>query len=371
MDPTTGAPVDEIVRGEWPAPAAVLAKGRRFLEEMAAGARVTIVPDGDADGLCAGVLLERVLRARGVEPSFVLAAKGENVHAASFRARLAATAPARVVVLDTGSRGAEILPGVPLLLVDHHRPQGFPPGAVVVSAFGHAPVAPTSLLTLELVRPIAGAGNVLEENEWLGVVGGIADMGEPEARARIEKRYGKKNVSETIALVNAPRRSSSHDVAAALEALRAAAEPADIAKGRVPVVERLRTARAEVNAEMTRWGRAAPKFAGRIAIIPIASGARIHPLMAMRWSRRIPGYAILAANWGYLPGRVNFSMRTTADTDLIDLLRSFDEDGALAAAEFAHGHPQATGGSLSTEAFTALLARMGFASPPTPRSPSR
>jgi single-stranded-DNA-specific exonuclease len=60
---------------------------------------------------------------------------------------------------------------------------------------------------------------------------------------------------------------------------------------------------------------------------------------------------VIAANDGYLPGRVNFSVRGGTG-DLRAALRRALPD---AAGEFAHGHPRATGGSLAPAAFERLL----------------
>lgn len=57
--------------------------------------------------------------------------KGENVHQDSVRQRLDAAGPSHLVLLDLGSRGGPVLDNVPTLVIDHHRPDGFPDGAVV------------------------------------------------------------------------------------------------------------------------------------------------------------------------------------------------------------------------------------------------
>ena len=65
------------------------------------------------------------------------------------------------------------------------------------------------------------------------------------------------------------------------------------------------------------------------------------------------------ANDGYIPGRVNFSMRTKLDVNIVELLRSIPLPGA--EGEFGFGHPAASGGSLAPRDFTRLLAALGFA----------
>ena len=63
---------------------------------------------------------------------------------------------------------------------------------------------------------------------------------------------------------------------------------------------------------------------------------------------------MIAANDGYLPGRVNFSVRGGTG-DLRALLHS-SLPGV--GGEFAHGHAAATGGSLAPDDFERLIAAL-------------
>jgi single-stranded-DNA-specific exonuclease len=66
---------------------------------------------------------------------------------------------------------------------------------------------------------------------------------------------------------------------------------------------------------------------------------------------------VLAANDGYLPGRVNFSVRGgPRDLDLVALLRDALPD---ATGDLGRGHHRATGGSLEPAEFDRLVARLG------------
>jgi hypothetical protein len=107
-----------------------------------------------------------------------------------------------------------------------------------------------------------------------------------------------KHVAETIALLNAARRAPDHDVATALAVLRAPASPAAIANGSSPEVERLRGLRREVAAEVDRVARTPPRILGDVALIRIRSRAQVHPLLAVRWKRRLAGKIVLVANDG-------------------------------------------------------------------------
>ncbi len=316
-----------------------------------------MAPDGDVDGLTAGALALRTRERLGRKDVTVeLAGKGEHVHADSMRARLRAARAGALIVLDMGSRGEPIVEGLPTLLIDHHQPRGFPPGAVVVSAFGHEPVAPTGLLAFQLFR-----GRVaLDDLAWLALLGTVADLGTDApfpGLPELLRRYGRKNVTEAVALLNAPRRHGDHDVATALEVLRQAEAPADIAQGRLPGVERLRAYRAEVAAEVSRCAKTRPLFAGRFALLAFQSRSKVHPLVAQRWLGRLRGKIVIAANFDYLPGKVNFAMRSTTDDNLIELLRGL---GLPLRGDVAHGHPRATGGSLTHPEFGQLLEALGF-----------
>ncbi|MDQ4018809.1 MAG: DHH family phosphoesterase, partial [Actinomycetota bacterium] len=119
----------------------------------------------------------------------------------------------------------------------------------------------------------------------------------------------------------------------------------------------LEECRADVRREYRRALATPPHVKGDVALIRFSSPYQVHPLVATAWSRRLAPRVVLAANDGYLPGRVNFAVRGESG-DLRRLLR-----GALpdAAGEFAHGHVRATGGSLPPEDFEELVRRLGVA----------
>ena len=342
---------------EWPAPRAALEAGRRFLERRSEP--WVVLPDGDVDGLSSGALVFRALERLGRRVSVVLPGKAEHAHSDPVREAVRARAPGAVVVLDMGTRGEPILPGVATLVVDHHAPtRGTPPGAVWVGAAGHEPVAPTALLAYELLRGVRGLE--VEDLAWLAALGTVADLG-PDAPfpsiAAVLARAGKGNVREAVALLNAPRRSAKHELHVAWDVLAAAREPADIARGRVPGVERLQAIRVEVQREVDRCARTPPRFGGDAALLLFSSGAKVHPLVAARWAGRLAGSIVVAANTGYLPGRVNFAIRSRRDVDLLRWLHGL---GVPLPADAGHGHPRATGGSVPPERFAELLVAMGF-----------
>lgn len=337
----------------WPADAAALEAGRAFLR-AAAQARLVIACDRDVDGLSAAVVLRRcLLRLDARDVTVLPARKGEHVHTDAMRARIRELAPRALAVVDMGSRAGAIIPALPTLVVDHHQPSGVPDGALLVSAYGHEPVASTSLLAYELAAPLAD----IAELDWLALLGTVADLGAdapfPAMKAAL-RRHGRAHVTEAVALLNAARRAQDADVATALAVLEAAPGPAAIARGEVAGIEALRRCRAEVQAELARCGRTAPQLrAAHLAVIRISSPAQIHPLLAVRWMRRLSRQVVLVANDGYLPGRVNFAMRTRLPVNVVDWLRSIPLGSV--EGEWAHGHPAATGGSLPPPDFERLL----------------
>ena len=345
---------------EWPASSVALEAGREFLRRAGMDGLTIVAYHGDADGLCAGILVLETLRRLGARRARPLAAgKGEAVHSETMRRRLRSTRPTRLVVVDMGSRAEPVLPGTPTLIVDHHQPVGIPRDAVFVSSFDHSPIAPASLLTFILASSVVD----LKDREWLAVVGTVADLGPAVEFPLVTeglRRHGKRNVTETVALLNAAKRSAEHDVETAFAVVERATSPADVAQGRVDGVDRLRQYRREVADEVSRASRTRPIFAGRVALLCFSSGAQVHPLVAIRWARRLPNNIVVAANYGYLPGRVNFAVRSMLNVNLVDFLRGLgvsDVEG-----EYGYGHPRASGGSLAPEDFARLLREMGFGS---------
>lgn len=343
----------------WPAPPDRMAAARSLLGDLATRrARVIVAPHGDVDGLAACVLVHRALERAGAEPVTCLPGKGEHVHTPAMQSRLAAIAADGLVVLDMGSRAGPIVPGLPTIVIDHHDAREMPEGVVFVSAAGCEPVAPTALLAYELLRGFAD----VEDLAWLAWLGTVGDLGlaHPFDRelAAPMARYRKTHVQRAVSLVNAARRAGRYRPQVALDVLLAAREPAEIARGSLPGVDELIACREEVNAEVARVARIPPRIVGEVALIRFSSPAQVHPLVATRWVTRLAPKIVIAANDGYLPGRVNFAVRSAAKIDLLAFLRGL-ELGTV-EGEFANGHPRATGGSIPPTEFDRLLRALGF-----------
>jgi len=97
-----------------------------------------IVPDKDADGLSAGVIVHRTLVKLGLAPELLdvhLVGKGSNIHESNERDAMKAKEPEYVIVLDQGSReGKSVIDSdtAKCLIIDHHFSEQFPEGATVM-----------------------------------------------------------------------------------------------------------------------------------------------------------------------------------------------------------------------------------------------
>ena len=146
-----------------------------FLRVRDPAARVVVFCHFDADGLAAGALFGRALRRMGfADVQVVSSERGENAFSDGARRRLAALQPAALVVTDLGVQSTGVLPAVPTLYVDHHRPEGEPADATVVLGYGWEPIPASAWLAYEILRPLADIGDL----EWIAAVGTISDLGD-------------------------------------------------------------------------------------------------------------------------------------------------------------------------------------------------
>jgi single-stranded-DNA-specific exonuclease len=333
-----------------------------FLGAVDPAARVVVFCHFDADGLAAGALFGRGLRRMGFsDVQVVHSGRGENAFSDGARQRLAALHPAALIVTDLGVQSAGVLAGVPTLYVDHHRPEGQPADATIVLGYGWEPIPASAWLAYELMSPLADVADL----DWIAAVGTISDLGDKapwDALPAIRKRWTAKWLREAVSLVNAARRASPFDVGTALRMLMEADGPRAIVEDDALGADRLRAYRAEVQAELAVARKQAPVFSADQpwALVPLDSGCQVHPLIAQQWRTRLPKFAVIAANRGYVPGMVAFSARTQR-TDLVlpALLRATDI-GADDDANFGRGHDQASGGHLPIPQFNRLMDALGF-----------
>ena len=330
------------------------ARFRSFLEDQPEG-RAVVLADGDVDGLGAACV---VWDALGDRPkAFLTPPKGRNAYGDETAALVAAEAPASLFVLDLGVSPRVIAPGVPTLVLDHHHPRGEPEGATVLTGYGMEPVPTSSLLAWK----VAGG----PENAWKANVGNQGDMGPSDPELDDERAKGTKRAFDMAkSLLNSAKRSSDPDqaVPAAFRVLLGAASPKAVVEATGPDAETLRHFADEVKRELAEAKKNGPKFSSSepVAMVRFSSPARVHPLIAQSWRGRLPKYAIMAANDGYVPGRTNFSMRGNAGIDLLALLAKYGEMLGIDEPEYGNGHHAATGGSLPTATFERLIEAMGF-----------
>jgi single-stranded-DNA-specific exonuclease len=307
-----------------------LVRARQALLNAAA-----VVPHTDADGLAAGAI---ALRARGERAAdAVLLDRGQTPFAPG-----APLPDGPLAVLDWGVRELER----PAVFVGHHVPEAAPrEDQVMVSSYGEQPEVPTAAL-MRRVLPDAPP--------WLAAVGAVGDLG-PSAFALDECAGAPRAaVRRLTGLVNAARRCPGGPVRTALALLVEHDDPATALLD--PRIAELEEAKRAWKAELDRVVRTGPQVGGAVALLRFSSPFRVHPLVATTWARRLAPRVVLAANDGYLPGRVSFAARG-GTASLPALLRA-----ALPGAEgeLAHGHDRASGGSLAPEEFERLLAGLGL-----------
>ena len=168
------------------------------------------------------------------------------------------------------------------------------------------------------------------------------------------------------------RRTSTYDVITAWTALLSASEPKEILQNR-----RLASARFEINEEVERCTHTPPKFSkdGRVAVLKINSNAQVHPVIATRWASHLKSKSleiVMVANYGYLPGKLNFSCRiancakTRPDQPPVNIIAVLKEIADLDSEDlksrlgesFARGHKEASGGIINVAEFEELCALM-------------
>jgi single-stranded-DNA-specific exonuclease len=343
-----------------------LATGRdafaAFLDCLDRQARLVVFCHFDADGLAAGALFGRALTRLGfADVPVVYSERGESAFGDAARTPLAALRPSALIVTDLGVNAAGVLSGVPTCYVDHHQPVGTPANATIISGYAWQPIPTSAWLAYELLAPLAP----LDDLAWIAAVGTLSDLGDNAPwppLAAIKKQYTARWLKEAVALINAARRASAFDIATPLQLLLEADGPKQISQDDARGAEKLRAYRAEVNAALQAARKAAPRFASGQpwALVQLDSPCQIHPLIAQQWRTRLPKYAVIAANRGYLPGVVAFSTRTARpDLNLPALLRAVDLGPYNNT--FGYGHDAASGGHLPPALFNALLSALGFA----------
>jgi single-stranded-DNA-specific exonuclease len=197
---------------------------------------------------------------------------------------------------------------------------------------------------------------VPEGAPWLAAVGAVGDLGDDAFDLPEAAENRRDAVRRLASVVNPARRVPDGPVRTALELL----VESDDARAALadPRVAELEEAKRECKAEVDRVIRTAtPAIADSVALVRFSSPCQVHPLVAVTWARRLAPLVVIAANDGYLPGRVTFAMRG-GDGSLLALLRAALPDDV--SGEAAHGHDHATGGSLEPQDFERVVEALGL-----------
>ena len=202
-----------------------------FCYSAASLSKTLIVPDKDADGLDAGVIIRKTLVALGLSPDLIdvhLIGKNATVHDEKERAAMLAKDPKYIIIVDQGSRAAPPVVDsltTKSLIIDHHLSDEFPKHATVrhsllpnrsnwlksfqvVSACHYPPVATSALLTYEICKPLHPT--IASSCGFLCAMGTHGDLGNtlkwkppfPDM-TEVFKTHTKKAINDAVALVNA------------------------------------------------------------------------------------------------------------------------------------------------------------------------
>ncbi|MDX2232249.1 MAG: DHHA1 domain-containing protein [Leptolyngbyaceae cyanobacterium bins.349] len=328
-----------------------------FVAGIPKSAAVVALHDSDADGVTAGVVWQRALERAGFERVVrVMPDRERNAWTPANRERIASTNPDFLFVMDLGSQAEPVLKGVPTCCIDHHHPEGVPPGDTLITAYTWNPIPNTSWLVWRLCQQIADVSDL----DWIAAVGTLSDLGDRapfDLLTTAKRKYTAKYLKEATALINAARRAALYQPEIAATALLNHVNPKELVNSSSPEVEQLRQNREEVKRELEAARKVAPVFAGKVALLRLNSPCQIHPLIAQSWRGRLPNYVVIAANEGYIPDRINFSARSNS-VNVLEFLRN--QSIGEGEGNYGNGHDQASGGSLPRDAWRQLLDQLGF-----------
>lgn len=337
-------------------PAEWTAAFRPFADALPTGP-VAVLCHSDGDGLAAGAILVHALRRAGRTVAVEVTAKGGGAWTDDSRERLARHSPVGLFVTDLGCRPEPVLPGVPTCFVDHHKPDPPPDGGVLVTGYGREPIPTSGLLAYDCGATLADVSDL----DWLAALSLLSDLGDKAPfplLAAAKKRHGATRLRDAVSLVNASRRSATGDGTPALELLLACDGPRQVLDGTRPQTAQLLAAEEEVAGELARCKKVGPQIVGDVAVVLMHSACQVHPLVAQVWRTRLPVGVVIAANSGYLPGRVNFSARTSRGVNLLDFFARHRPEGA--GDSYGRGHDQASGGSLEYGVWDKWVTDLGF-----------
>ena len=346
--------------------------------------KIHILTDSDADGLPAAAILTRALRLAGyASVTSEVRLKTESAWSPAVLDRLRARGPEALLILDLGARPEPLLPNIPTLLLDHHKPLGIPPGATLLSAYresgpedGAPENDPRHIPTTGLMAYRCAQALIPDQAAqllWLAGISLLSDLGDkapfPELAAA-KKQGTAAALRDSTSLLNAPRRSATGDASAALALLLRASSPKDLLTSADPDLAALRAqllaAKAEVGEALAVARKLPPRFSTAVrdelgadlVAIRMHTPCQVHPLVAQQWRARFPRSVIFGVNTGFRPGWVHFSGRAPAGINLIHFLHTHrppEADG-----HYGSGHDQAAGGALPTPVWNRFAHEIGL-----------
>jgi single-stranded-DNA-specific exonuclease len=342
-------------------------------------ARIHILSDSDADGLPAATILLMALQQAGyANVTAEVRLKFESAWSPSVLERLRIVAPDALIVTDLGSRSDPILPNLPTLLLDHHRPLGTPPGATLITAYrelgpeGNAREIPTTgLMAYRCAEALLPAQH--EQYLWLAAISLLSDLGDKATFPELglaKKIYGSGALRDLTSLLNAPRRSARGDASPALELLRIGTSPKQILTSADPHLvglrDRLLADKAEVAEALSSARKLPPRFSTAVrdelgadlVAVRMNTPCQVHPLVAQQWRARFLKSVVFGVNTGFRPGWVHFSGRAPSGINLIRFLAQHRPEGA--DDSYGNGHDQAAGGALKVSVWNRFAEELGF-----------
>lgn len=213
----------------WPAPAATIEKATEFIKRAARSEEtILLVPDKDADGLSAGLIVKRTLIHLGASPEDILEhhiPAGKNPASQTEREKYEAYGAKWIIVLDQGSpTGPPLVKGaekgwqsdeegaVRTMVLDHHHVVDLdkegPEGSLLLNACKHEPVSTSALLAWVVCRPMWGED--ASPIDYLAIIGTCGDLSinvkwdEPWPDFASEvKRLGKQKIGLAVSMINA------------------------------------------------------------------------------------------------------------------------------------------------------------------------
>ncbi len=316
--------------------------------------KVLILTHVDSDGVSSGAILYKVLKSIGyINLDIIFPSKGENGYSEGVKNKIKEKKVDYLFILDLGSYKTNFDNVKKIILIDHHRPEGVPNDGVLFSSFPPPPYISTSYLTFLILKKMN-----LNPKDYIGLIGQVGDYGTEYEAPKIDelfKKYKKKEISYVSSLVNSARRVKYFDIETSLNYLIESENFSDLLVDSENK-KRLIEYKEIVKNDIDKWKKTKPKFIKNVAIIEINSQNLIHPVIAQIWRNVLEKYIIICANFGYIEGKVSFSMRTSLNISLLDFLRNFLEPSI--EEDLGFGHERATGGIVSIEKWNEFINKI-------------